>query len=625
MPAAGAAAVLVLALAGCPAESGEKEDPAPDSEAVSDSAVDTGDSSAPPPDRDGDGWVDEEDCAPDDATVNPAATESCNGLDDNCDGTVDEGVTTTLYADADGDGHGDPDGSRAGCPGEAGTSELGDDCDDAEPLASPGNVETCDNGVDDDCDGTSNDCAWSGRHEVGDVAAWIGAESYRDSAGESVSGAGDVDGDGLDDFLVGAPFFGKPEGEDGGTSPGAAYVVRGAASGFPSDLGGAWARLESELDPAGFGEVVEAAGDIDGDGLADILVGAPDERSSGDPDTYGGLYLFTGLAEGHATTADAALRIDGTEEFSSGAQAVASAPGDITGDGRPDLVLGAWNGDFRISVCDASTTGETGLDDCGTHIGQGSVDEGGYPTSAASDLDGDGVDDLLVMAASDCRNELGCASAADANGAVYLFAGPISGSLSWADRDAERVGEGVDDVYMAADGSSAVDLGDTDGDGYRDIAVGQTGWDSAHDSLDKLGAVYVIRGPIAGSASLSAADARIEGNATSGLVGACVAAPGDTDGDGRADLLFYGTASSGAYLAAVYLARGPLVSMDVSAADAEFYAGPEAGGPGSTCSSAGDVDGDGLGDMVLGDAAFYDPGYRDAPSGGLYVLLGQGM
>ncbi len=133
----------LLALSGCN-KSGE---PMPDSIEDSGGIIDD--------DADGDGWKDNEDCAPEDSTINPDATEVCDGVDNDCDSEVDEGVMDTFYRDADGDGFGDPLESIEACERPDGyvPSDAGEDCDDADATIYPGATELCD-GLDNDCDGT---------------------------------------------------------------------------------------------------------------------------------------------------------------------------------------------------------------------------------------------------------------------------------------------------------------------------------------------------------------------------------------------------------------------------------------------------------------------------------------
>ncbi len=107
---------------------------------------------APPVDNDGDGYTADVDCDDNNFDVNPGATEVCDGIDNNCDGQIDEGVTTTYYADTDGDGYGDPDSELQSCGPVAGYVTDNTDCDDSVAEIHPGAIEICD-GIDNNCDG----------------------------------------------------------------------------------------------------------------------------------------------------------------------------------------------------------------------------------------------------------------------------------------------------------------------------------------------------------------------------------------------------------------------------------------------------------------------------------------
>jgi hypothetical protein len=116
-------------------------------------------------DADGDGYPADNDCNDGDPNINPGATEICNGVDDNCDGDVDEGCPI-YYRDADGDGFGDPDDTTT-FP-QSGYVSNASDCDDTNGSIYPGATEHC-NGVDDDCDGqTDEDCTLWYRDGDGD-------------------------------------------------------------------------------------------------------------------------------------------------------------------------------------------------------------------------------------------------------------------------------------------------------------------------------------------------------------------------------------------------------------------------------------------------------------------------
>ncbi len=108
-------------------------------------------------DSDGDGSGDREDCAPTDAAIHPGAPELCDGLDNNCDGNVDEGIqTSTWYLDADNDGYGDPTQSQSDCAQPAGTVSNSDDCDDTNVAVNLWATELCD-GLDNNCNGATDE------------------------------------------------------------------------------------------------------------------------------------------------------------------------------------------------------------------------------------------------------------------------------------------------------------------------------------------------------------------------------------------------------------------------------------------------------------------------------------
>ncbi|NQV90799.1 hypothetical protein HQ487_05360 [Candidatus Uhrbacteria bacterium] len=109
-----------------------------------------------------------DDCDDTDADVYPGAVEVCNDLDDDCDGDVDEGVTTTWYADQDSDGYGGSAIEAEGCEALVGFVDNTDDCDDTDPSVNPGVAEVCGNGIDDNCDSSDDDATGSVWYRDGD-------------------------------------------------------------------------------------------------------------------------------------------------------------------------------------------------------------------------------------------------------------------------------------------------------------------------------------------------------------------------------------------------------------------------------------------------------------------------
>ena len=112
-------------------------------------------------DADGDGYLSDEDCDDTNATVNPSASEVCDGIDNDCNGDVDDGVTEVFYQDADADGYGNPEAQVESCESPDGYVPFSSDCDDDDASVFPGAEE--------ECDGIDNDCSGEIDEDVGDV------------------------------------------------------------------------------------------------------------------------------------------------------------------------------------------------------------------------------------------------------------------------------------------------------------------------------------------------------------------------------------------------------------------------------------------------------------------------
>ncbi len=139
---------------------------------------------------------DDSDCDDSDANIRPGVKESCDGIDDNCDGDVDEGATSTWYADGDGDGYGDSASSSEACEAPSGHVAVGGDCDDGDASIHPDAEEVCD-GVDNDCDGDID--------EEGDTGDTGGAEQDSGQADSGQTDSGTPGDSGADSGLISCP------------------------------------------------------------------------------------------------------------------------------------------------------------------------------------------------------------------------------------------------------------------------------------------------------------------------------------------------------------------------------------------------------------------------------------
>jgi hypothetical protein len=171
----------------------------------------------PPVDNDGDTYPEGEDCDDTDAEVFPGATETCNGVDDNCDAATDEDTAvdaSTWYADTDRDGFGDADTTRTACAAPTGFVADATDCDDTDGAVNPDATETC-NGVDDDCDGETDE---NGADGATAYYPDTDLDGYGDDAGEVLACA-------MPDGYT--PFGDDCNDADAAINPGAAELCNG--------------------------------------------------------------------------------------------------------------------------------------------------------------------------------------------------------------------------------------------------------------------------------------------------------------------------------------------------------------------------------------------------------------
>ncbi|MBL8582792.1 MAG: FG-GAP repeat protein, partial [Rhizobiaceae bacterium] len=418
--------------------------------------------------------------------------------------------------------------------------------------------------------------------DLDDIAGGSGGfkiigENAGDYAGHRVSSAGDVNGDGLGDLIVGAYANGA-----GGDDAGAAYLVFGAATSpasidlddIAAGIGGFRIIGEYPYDYAGYS--VSSVGDINGDGFDDLVVGA----YANDAGSYdaGAAYVVFGAA-----TSPASVNLD-------------------------DIAAG--NGGFKI-------------------IGENAGDYAGWSVSSAGDVNGDGFGDLIVGAQLSPTGGLNA-------GAAYLVFGAAT---SPASIDLDDIAAGIGGFRIIGEypydyaGYSVSSAGDVNGDGFDDLIVGAYGNDGGGTGA---GAAYVVFGAATSPASVNLDDIaagnggfKIIGETINNFAGWSVSSAGDVNGDGFDDLIVgaYGNDAGGSYAGAAYLIFGTQtspVSIDlndiaagnggfkITGENAEDYAG-------QSVSSAGDVNGDGFDDLIVGAFA-NDAGGNDA--GAAYTIYG---
>lgn len=409
-------------------------------------------------------------------------------------------------------------------------------------------------------------------------------------AGYSVASAGDVNGDGFDDVIVGVPYH-----DVGGALRGAAFVYHGGPNG--ASLTYDWMYVPSSSSTY-FGAAVASAGDTNGDGFADVVVGAP--LHSQGPIHEGAIYVFFGSPSG--------LELNPYRFIRSGVQGVqfgasVGSAGDVNGDGFSDVVVGAPDfptkaaGDAagKVSVFHGSPTG-IGPTNNWTRTGDQEAERFGASVGSAGDVNGDGYSDLIVGAP-------GWTYMAEDEGGAFLYLGSAAGLeliSSWHARG---------DQISARLGTSVGNAGDVNGDGYSDVIVGAPDRENV-GSQSGEGMAFVYHG--SPTYPSTTPDWEGDGDQVDSRYGASVAGAGDVNGDGYSDVIVgapshdLGEQDEGVTFLYLGSASGLSPGQDPSSR----FDGDEVGASfGFSVASAGDVNGDGFSDVVIGAPDDSDPTY----------------
>jgi Ca2+-binding RTX toxin-like protein len=377
--------------------------------------------------------------------------------------------------------------------------------------------------------------------------ASLGSRGFRidgaaedDHAGESSAIAGDVNDDGLDDVIVGAP----DADNNSRTDSGSAYVVFGKTTTTNVDLaslGTAGFVIDGQQGGDAAGRSVEGGGDVNDDGIDDVLVGA-----TGFGVAKGAVWVVFGSetpSDVDLISFTSGFQISGAANQDLAGGAVANA-GDVNDDGIADVLVGAVGAD-NLRTGSGSAYVVFGKEDTDT-VELSSLGTGGFridgPTASVpiahvldggGDVDNDGNDDVVVsQAGADNNSRAG-------SGSVFV----VFGKSSTTNIDLASLGtkgfriDGADEQHNA--GSGLAMGGDVDDDGRDDVIVGAPQADK--NSRTNSGSAYVVFGKTTASnvdlASLGTKGFRIDGAAADDHAGWAVAKAGDVDGNGLNDVI----------------------------------------------------------------------------------------
>ena len=464
-----------------------------------------------------------------------------------------------------------------------------------------------------------------GDYNLGPIASYLGEYSH-DNSGRSISGVGDVNGDGFDDLIVGAYY-----NNDGGESSGKTYLIFGKGYGWETGLN------LSEADASFIGESVgdysgwsvSGVGDANSDGYADFVIGAYRYNYNS-----GKSYLIFGKETGwekNISLNEADASFVGEFGGDDSGYSVSDA-GDVNWDGYDDFLIGAkdngeayeeagktylifgkkygWERNTSLSEADASFLGEF------------EGDSSGLAVSGAGDVNGDGYDDILIGATGNTEGSDGFGFQ---TGKTYLILGRSEGwerNTPLNESDSSFLGE----YYGDYSGCTLSKAGDVNDDGYDDFLIGAERYPQS-TSLSLRGKTYLFFGKEEGwgwNINLSTADASFMGEGQMDGSGNSISGGGDINMDGYSDFIIGAprATSDGNRTGKTYILFGKPEGWEsnvtLSISDIILNGDNDDDRFGKAVSNGGDLNGDGFDDVIISENAPVDFGI---PPGKTYVLF----
>lgn len=428
----------------------------------------------------------------------------------------------------------------------------------------------------------------------------IAGDTADTDTGYAVAGAGDVNGDGYDDIVLGAPSA----GEDG---EGAIYIVYGKSVRFDEADVSTAVQFTGEVDGDQFGSRVAGVGDVNGDGYDDVVAAALYSDTSNH--NAGAVYIIYGGANLSGGSIKDLPTYTGSEDNAKLGFGLA-AGGDINADGYADVLIGApyrsdRSGGVYIIYGQGANLAGGSASQLPLLSGHSDYDYAGYAV-ASGDINADGFSDIVASAPKRNTTERD-------TGVIYIVYGQAAQHVSQSFSTvavisgltrSERIGQ-------------SLAVGDMNADSYGDIIIGAQYNDTA---AENGGAVYIYYGSASLSTDLSlSAATQLYNTANAEVAGQSLAWLGDVTSDGYGDFIVGAPSTSHNETGRVFLVTGQSAMLTAQPLDSFSYFTGEtiADSFGNSVAAAGDVNADGYGDAVFGAKGY---GQVAEGAGAAYVV-----